>query len=121
MPLASPQFCSLVVGILLLTVSGCSKNSNQTSSTAQQNVATNLPIRLLDLDNKSVDFLATKQNKISVAVFTRYDCPISNRFAPEIRRLYESYHSRGVEFYLIYVDPKEQPDAIRQHLKEYQY
>ncbi len=26
-----------------------------------------------------------------------------------------------MKFYLIYVDPHEQPDAIRQHLQEYEY
>jgi hypothetical protein len=122
MPLASPQFRSILIGILSLTVIGCSEDSKQASSTNQPNRAANsLPIRLLDLDNKPVDFLPTEQNQISVVIFTRSDCPISNRFAPEIRRLYVSYHPRGVEFNLIYVDPKEQPDAIRQHLKEYQY
>ena len=78
------------------------------------------PIRLLDLDGQPYD-LWQKPGAITVVLFTRSDCPISNRCAPEIRRLCDAYQSRGVEFYLVYVDPSEQPDAIRRHLREYQY
>ncbi len=78
------------------------------------------PVRLLDLDGKPFD-LWQESHSATVIVFARSDCPISNRFAPEIRRLYETYHLRGVEFYLVYVDPDEKPDKIRQHLKEFGY
>src|SRR5262249_52982333 len=59
--------------------------------------------------------------QITVVVFTRTDCPISNRAAPEVRRLCEKYGPSGVSFYLIYVDPREQSDAIREHLRQYEY
>ncbi|HEY4233807.1 MAG TPA: redoxin family protein, partial [Lacipirellulaceae bacterium] len=78
-------------------------------------------LRLVDLDGQPVDLWQTGQDKVTVAIFTRSDCPISNRYAPEIRQFYDSFHSRGVEFYLIYVDPKEPVDAIRAHLKDYEY
>jgi hypothetical protein len=58
---------------------------------------------------------------VHVAVFTRSDCPVSNQFAPEIRGLFEKLHSQGVDFYLIYVDPSEKPEAIREHLRQYEY
>jgi hypothetical protein len=38
-----------------------------------------------------------------------------------VRTLYDTYHDRGVDFHLIYVDPKESPATIRRHLEEYQY
>lgn len=72
---------------------------------------------LIDLDGGRFEV----PGRISVIVFTRSDCPISNRYAPDVRRLYEEYHPRGVEFYLVYVDPSETPDAIRRHLREYDY
>jgi hypothetical protein len=78
-------------------------------------------IILLDLDGRPHGLLLGDRRPITVVVFTRTDCPISNRAAPEIRQLYENYHPRGVEFYLIYVDPRERPDTIRTHLKEYEY
>ena len=78
-------------------------------------------IRLLDLDGQPVDLWQKTKGAISVVLFTRTDCPISNRCAPEIRRLHEKYHSMGVKFFLIYVDPRERPDDIRRHLQEYEY
>lgn len=77
-------------------------------------------IQLLDLDGHPFD-LWKKPGGLTVVLFTRSDCPIANRYAPEIRRLYEKYQSRDVSFYLIYVDPSEQPEALRKHLKEYDY
>jgi peroxiredoxin len=78
-------------------------------------------VRLVDLDGESLDLWSEAAGQATVVVFTRTDCPISNRYAPEIRRLYDEFHPRGVEFYLIYVDPREQPEAIRKHLAEYDY
>jgi hypothetical protein len=79
------------------------------------------PIHLVDLQDDPFDFWEKSQGKVVVVVFTRTDCPISNRFAPEIRRLDEQYRARGVNFYLVYVDPSEAPDAIRRHLYGYDY
>jgi hypothetical protein len=76
---------------------------------------------LLDLNGDSFDLWAQNPAAATVVLFTRSDCPVSNRYAPEIRRLYEAYHPRGLEFYLVYVDPREQPDAIRHHMQEYGY
>ncbi len=78
-------------------------------------------LRLLDLDDKPVELWKNGHDAITVVIFTRTDCPIANRYAPEIRRLYDTFHQRGVEFVLIYVDPREQSEAIRRHLQEYGY
>jgi hypothetical protein len=78
-------------------------------------------IRLLDLDGNHRELWPSDQEAVTVVVFTRSDCPVSNRYAPEIGRLYEEFHPRSVEFYLVYVDPRETPGAIRAHLDEYVY
>jgi hypothetical protein len=79
-------------------------------------------LRLLALDGSEVDPLAAvRQAKATVFLFTRTDCPISNRLAPEVHRLFEAFSPRGVEFYLVYPDPAETPDEIRQHLTDYSY
>jgi hypothetical protein len=78
-------------------------------------------LRLLDLSGNPFDLWHAGPGNIRVVLFTRSDCPISNRYAPDVRRLHESFHTQGVDFYLIYVDPKEQPDAIRRHLEEFEY
>jgi len=56
-----------------------------------------------------------------VFLFTGTECPISNRYAPEVRRLYETFRPKGVTFWLIYPDPDATPGAIREHLREYAY
>ena len=56
-----------------------------------------------------------------VLLFTRTDCPISNRYAPEIKRVAEAYSSQGVKFYLVYPDRDETPGGIDQHRAEYGY
>jgi hypothetical protein len=58
---------------------------------------------------------------VSVLLFTRTDCPISNRYAPEVARLYKRFQPSGVQFRLVYVDPKQSADSARMHLREYGY
>jgi Tfp pilus assembly protein PilF len=73
------------------------------------------------LDGRRVDPLAGTKAKAVVLLFTRSDCPISNRYAPEVERLYERFGSRGFDFWLVYVDPSEPEDSIRKHVREFGY
>jgi hypothetical protein len=56
-----------------------------------------------------------------VLIFTRTDCPISNRYAPEVQRLHEKFTSRDVRFYLVYPNPDVTVPQIRKHLEDYSY
>ena len=77
-------------------------------------------LRLPDLDNRLVDpFQASPDTKALVFVFVSVDCPISNRYSPEIRRLHDAFSARGVAFRIVYPNPLELPAAIRVHLKDY--
>ncbi|BDC48155.1 hypothetical protein F183_A04710 [Bryobacterales bacterium F-183] len=40
--------------------------------------------------------------RASVQIFVRTDCPVSNRYAPEIAAIYEQYSAKGVDFQLVY-------------------
>jgi hypothetical protein len=40
----------------------------------------------------------------TVLIFVRTDCPISNRYAPEFKRLFTGYGER-VDFQMVYVEP----------------
>jgi hypothetical protein len=79
------------------------------------------PLELVDLEGRSVDPFARGAAAADVFLFTRTDCPISNRYAPEVRRLYEEFAPRSVRFWLIYPDPDEPVDAIRAHIAAYGY
>lgn len=76
---------------------------------------------LLDLDNRPVDPFQNSSAKAQVFLFLRSDCPISNRYAPELRRLVERFSSQGIDFFLVYPDPDSPAAAVREHLKEYGY
>ena len=79
-------------------------------------------VRLPDLDNRPVDpFLAAEDAKAIVFLFASVECPISNRYAPVVKRLYEGFSSQGVAFWLIYPNPSDSPAAIREHLKAFSY
>lgn len=56
-----------------------------------------------------------------VLVFVRTDCPVTNRYAPELQRIAAEFGSRGVRFWLIYPDASEQPDAIQRHIADYHF
>ena len=75
-------------------------------------------IEAVDLDGRRADPLA-KSAAAHVLLFVRTDCPISNRYAPEIQRLFEAYRDRGTDFHLIYVSARDTPEAIDAHRREY--
>lgn len=120
-PLARVQLrCIVVVGVLASAL-GCGGASNSSQQDGPDIESTLLPAGLLDLDGNAFDLWNQEPARATVVLFTRSDCPISNRYAPEIRRLHETYHARGANFFLVYVDPRERPETIRAHLKEYEY
>jgi hypothetical protein len=76
--------------------------------------------RPVDLSGNPVQLFGANHSKTIVLVFVRTDCPISNRYAPELRRLYEQFSSR-VDFYLVYPDRAESAAAIHKHIADYGY
>jgi len=54
-------------------------------------------------------------------VFISTECPISNRYAPEVQRLHDKFSSRGIAFWLVYPNTGESEQAVQQHLKGFRY
>jgi hypothetical protein len=69
----------------------------------------------LDLAGEPVDPL--KEDGTTVLIFVRSDCPISNRYAPELNRL--ATQLSDARFWLVYPDADETPAVIQQHLDAY--
>jgi hypothetical protein len=85
-------------------------------------LAATAPVRVVDLQGRAVDpFQIAAGAKAVVFVFTATDCPISNRYAPEIQRLRREYADHGVRFFLVYPNPADTPAAIREHAKAFAY
>ncbi len=54
----------------------------------------------------------------TVLVFTTTDCPISNRYAPEIQRLSAKY-ANAVRFVFVYPVPSDSEEKIREHRRKF--
>ncbi len=76
---------------------------------------------LLFLMANPSDLLPPHGEKALVLLFIRTDCPISNRYAPDLQQLYEQYSSKGIDFRLIYPEPGLTEAAMEKHRQEYGY
>ncbi|HUQ88465.1 MAG TPA: thioredoxin-like domain-containing protein [Vicinamibacterales bacterium] len=64
--------------------------------------------------------LFAQADRLTVLVFTTTDCPISNRYAPEIQRLAAKFGEQA-KFILVYPVPSDSPQAIAAHHKKFGY
>jgi hypothetical protein len=71
-----------------------------------------------DLSEQPVDPL-TSNGRADLLLFVRTDCPISNRYAPELGRIVERFAAQPLDVWLVYVDEDETPEKIRKHMAEY--
>jgi hypothetical protein len=69
-------------------------------------------------DVKDEDPWVAARGKVVVLIFVRTDCPIANRYAPEIQRLRDA-HAVDAAFWMVYPDKKETAEVIREHQREF--
>jgi hypothetical protein len=75
-----------------------------------------------DSQGREVDpFQLDKDAKALVFLFISTDCPISNRYAPTMARLWEEFHAKGIAFRLVYPHADLTIEDIQKHVKEYSY
>ncbi|HEY0454744.1 MAG TPA: hypothetical protein VGE41_00100, partial [Verrucomicrobiae bacterium] len=107
-----------LLGCMLLFCAGCDSGKSVAASK-------NPPVtdqRVTTIDGLEFDPIgAGKTNKATVLVFTSTDCPISNRYAPTVRRICEKYALQNIVVWLVYPHDDITADDIRKHLKEYNY
>lgn len=73
------------------------------------------------LDGVPVEPLVPARDiEATVLLFVMTDCPISNRYAPEIRRLHDEFVGT-VRFWLVYVDAERPVDELREHHSSFGY
>lgn len=75
--------------------------------------------KMVALEGHEVYPFAIPEARATVFIFMRTDCPISNRYIPEIRRLHETFSPRGIAFFLIYLDEEQSSEFILKHLADY--
>jgi hypothetical protein len=77
-----------------------------------------LLLSLATLDGRVIDPFAGA-SRATVFVFIHPDCPVSNRYAPELNRLHDEFASRGVRLFAVYPGREDAEAEIRAHYKEY--
>jgi len=105
--------------LLLVALAGCAPSSDATSTTRPL-----VPAKIVveDLQGHEVDpFALDKDTKGVVFLFISTDCPISNRYAPTVARLWEEFHEKGIAFRLVYPHADLTIAEIQKHVKEYAY
>ncbi len=75
----------------------------------------------VDLAGNAVDPLASEGTTATVLLFVATDCPISNRYAPEIRQIVSEFESRGVDFWLVYPNRDDTAELVREHVEAFDY
>jgi len=72
------------------------------------------------LDIKAKPFkIVPSKSRATVLFFIATDCPVANRYAPEIGRISKSYAQKGVRSFRVYVLDKGHTKEIAQHGKEF--
>jgi AhpC/TSA family len=76
------------------------------------------PVAVRDIDGTPLSLLSPSGRQLDLLFFISSDCPISNRYAPEIQRVCSDYQSRGVRCVAVYPDA---PDVatVKRHRQEY--
>ena len=72
----------------------------------------------IDLDGHAVTLAASTAPAI-VLFFTASDCPIANRYEPEILRLEREFGPSGIEFWWVYPNPEDTAAVIRRHQAQF--
>jgi hypothetical protein len=76
-------------------------------------------LHAIDLQGHTVERLATKDARAVVLIFAATDCPISNRYIPEITRLDSTLASRGVAFWWVFPNPGDMLSVVRKHNQDF--
>jgi len=99
---------------LLLCLCGCAVAPHPTATKTA-------PLAFTATDGRRCQPLNPQGRPASVLVFVLQDCPICNAYASRIERLAARFAPRGVQFYLVHVDPSLSDADAAAHAKEYGY
>ncbi|HEY1502080.1 MAG TPA: redoxin domain-containing protein [Acidobacteriaceae bacterium] len=73
----------------------------------------------VDLNHRPVTQLVSPGSRAAVLFFLASDCPISNRYIPEIQRLDDNFAPQGIQFWWVYPNPEETPAKIERHQEQF--
>ncbi len=88
--------------------------------TNQEPIQSIKPVQATTIDGKRV-VIPDPKATATVLVFLLNDCPIANRYAPELKRIEADYAKKSVAFYRVYVYKDSTREAIEEHTKQFDY
>jgi len=103
----------MLLGLLLPQLAGCSQP-------AKSSLRSTVPFQwtYTTLDGLEQVMTPGPETKAVVFEFLSTECPIANRFQPELKRLDLEFSPQGVRFVSIYPNLGETAEGIRQHRAE---
>lgn len=76
-------------------------------------------LHVRDVDDRDRTPLKVEKGHAAAVFFVTNDCPISNYYSHEIRRICDENAARGLSCQLVYTDPTLSNEAARKHAEEY--
>ncbi len=76
-------------------------------------------IAVRDVDGVTREPLKVEKGHVEALFFVTNDCPVSNYYAHEIRRICDGYAERGVGCALVYTDPAMTDEQAKKHAQDY--
>ncbi len=118
--------CLIACSVLaagLVTAATEPADSRRTSASPETTSlqTTSSSLQFTDLEGRIQTPLSQPDQKATILFFVLPDCPISNAYAPEIKRIATEYRQRKIVSFVVYVDPDLTIDAARKHAKDYGY
>ena len=105
-----------------LLLCACTKPAESESEPAASADAMVIDQPLVDIDGIAHGTLANPaRGKWTSLIFVRTDCPVSNQYAPEIKRICSEYEPAGLQCLLVYADPYDTIEAVRKHRADFGY
>jgi len=111
----------LLIGVGPVRAFAASDDTDKSMAKSSASQTGSTDSRALTLAGQPFDPFTAKTNDVVVLIFVGIDCPISNRYAPEVRKLCKHFASSDVSFWLVQPDPDVTAKEVRKHLKEFNY
>jgi peroxiredoxin len=77
-------------------------------------------LKVKDVEGKLFDLDQQHNCKLVVFLFLGTECPVSNGYCPEFRRIASEFTEKGVVFFGVHSDPSVDPEVAHRHAKEYE-
>jgi hypothetical protein len=111
----------ILAGMCLAVASLLSPEILQAAQTPDQVPASSGALIQLGSDTGDADLrrLAGPGARLVVLIFAASDCPIANRYIPEIARLTQQFSLKGVRFWWVFPNPDDTAAVVAAHNRQF--